>query len=63
MYLFDTERNAYIFATEQNAISFYGIDIKICHVGAMDMRTQIIDKFVVVSAIEGNVEIVLADGR
>ena len=26
------------------------------------MRTQIIDKFVVVSAIEGNVEIVLADG-
>ncbi|MEH8119421.1 retention module-containing protein, partial [Aeromonas allosaccharophila] len=62
MYLFDTDRNAYIFATEQNAISFYGIDIKICHVGAMDMRTQIIDKSVVVSAIEGNVEIVLADG-
>ncbi|KAE9633880.1 retention module-containing protein [Aeromonas veronii] len=28
----------------------------------MDMRTQIIDKSVVVSAIEGNVEIVLADG-
>ncbi len=26
------------------------------------MRTQIIDKSVVVSAIEGNVEIVLADG-
>ncbi|HHQ4481197.1 TPA: retention module-containing protein [Aeromonas veronii] len=62
MYLFDAERNAYIFATEQNAISFYGIDIKICHVGAMDMRTQIIDKSVVVSAVEGNVEIVLADG-
>ncbi|MGU5679851.1 retention module-containing protein, partial [Aeromonas allosaccharophila] len=62
MYLFDADRNAYIFATEQNAISFYGIDIKICHVGAMDMRTQIIDKSVVVSAIEGNVEIVLADG-
>ncbi|MEV3812843.1 retention module-containing protein, partial [Aeromonas allosaccharophila] len=62
MYLFDTDRNEYIFATEQNAISFYGIDIKICHVGAMDMRTQIIDKSVVVSAIEGNVEIVLADG-
>ncbi|MEH8187840.1 retention module-containing protein, partial [Aeromonas allosaccharophila] len=62
MYLFDADRNAYIFATEQNAISFYRIDIKICHVGAMDMRTQIIDKSVVVSAIEGNVEIVLADG-
>ncbi|WOE68628.1 retention module-containing protein [Aeromonas allosaccharophila] len=28
----------------------------------MDMRTQIIDKSVVVSVIEGNVEIVLADG-
>ncbi|MFB2855444.1 retention module-containing protein [Aeromonas allosaccharophila] len=62
VYLFNTDRNAYIFATEQNAISFYGIDIKSCHVGAMDMRTQIIDKSVVVSAIEGNVEIVLADG-
>ncbi|MEH8183706.1 retention module-containing protein, partial [Aeromonas allosaccharophila] len=62
MYLFDADRNAYIFATEQNAITFYRIDIKICHVGAMDMRTQIIDKSVVVSAIEGNVEIVLADG-
>ncbi|MCE9850327.1 retention module-containing protein, partial [Aeromonas allosaccharophila] len=62
MYLFDADRNAYIFATEQNAISLYRIDIKICHVGAMDMRTQIIDKSVVVSAIEGNVEIVLADG-
>ncbi|WP_338000340.1 retention module-containing protein [Aeromonas dhakensis] len=28
----------------------------------MDMRTQIIDKTVVVSAVEGNVQIVLADG-
>ncbi|HHQ4470157.1 TPA: retention module-containing protein, partial [Aeromonas veronii] len=54
--------NVYFFATEQHAISFYGVDIKICHLGAMDMRTQIIDKSVVVSAIEGNVEIVLADG-
>ncbi|WP_050514356.1 retention module-containing protein, partial [Aeromonas finlandensis] len=53
---------AYIFATVGIIDGFYVVSIKICHVGAMDMRTQIIDKTVVVSAIEGKVEIVLADG-
>ncbi|WP_265468380.1 retention module-containing protein, partial [Aeromonas salmonicida] len=52
----------YIFATEAREAGIYGVDIKICHVGAMDMRTQVIDKTVVVSSIEGNVQILLADG-
>ena len=55
--------NVRFFATEQHTVSYLllrWVDIKICHLGAMDMRTQIIDKSVVVSAIEGNVEIVLA---
>ena len=47
---------------EAREAGIYGVDIKICHVGAMDMRTQVIDKTVVVSSIEGNVQILLADG-
>ncbi|MDL5384201.1 retention module-containing protein, partial [Aeromonas hydrophila] len=57
-----TEQIQYIFATDAKRIDIYGVDIEICHVGAKDMRTQIIDKTVVVSSIEGNVQIVLADG-
>ncbi|POG21638.1 hypothetical protein C2855_19585, partial [Aeromonas bestiarum] len=52
----------YIFATEARRAGIYGVDIEICHVGAMDMRTQVIDKTVVVSSVEGNVQILLADG-
>ncbi|QSR55445.1 retention module-containing protein [Aeromonas dhakensis] len=55
-------RIPYIFATDARSTDIYGVDIEIRHVGAMDMRTQIIDKTVVVSAVEGNVQIVLADG-
>ncbi|ABK39278.1 structural toxin protein RtxA [Aeromonas hydrophila subsp. hydrophila ATCC 7966] len=57
-----TEQIQYIFATDAKRTDIYGVDIEICHVGAQDMRTQIIDKTVVVSSIEGNVQIVLADG-
>ncbi|QJT19647.1 retention module-containing protein [Aeromonas sp. 1805] len=57
-----TEQIQYIFATDAKRTDIYGVDIEICHVGAKDMRTQIIDKTVVVSSIEGNVQIVLADG-
>ncbi|UNU38501.1 retention module-containing protein [Aeromonas hydrophila] len=57
-----TEQIQYIFATDAKRTDIYGVDIEICHVGAKDMRTQIIDKTVVVSSIEGSVQIVLADG-
>ncbi|MFQ2253087.1 retention module-containing protein, partial [Aeromonas hydrophila] len=56
------EQIQYIFATDAKRTDIYGVDIEICHVGAKDMRTQIIDKTVVVSSIEGSVQIVLADG-
>ncbi|MGY3896575.1 retention module-containing protein, partial [Aeromonas enterica] len=52
----------YIFATEVRRTDIYGVGIEICHVGAMDMRTQVIDKTVVVSSVEGSVQILLADG-
>ncbi|MFQ2303215.1 retention module-containing protein, partial [Aeromonas hydrophila] len=62
MHPLKTEQIQYIFATDAKRTDIYGVDIEICHVGAKDMRTQIIDKTVVVSSIEGNVQIVLADG-